>query len=333
MKFLVVGLGSMGKRRIRNLKHLSHSDIIGYDVNQSRGLEVETEYSIKVFSNLDEALAQRPNAVIISTPPDKHYDVASIIAENKLPFFMEANVIPNGFDTLMEKCIKNKIFFAPSCTLRFNPSLKKIHELIQKNAVGTPLQFVYHVGQYLPDWHPYEDYRKFYVSKRSSGACREIVPFELNWIVWTFGRIKKLTSMKRKISNLDTDIDDIYASILEFENGMIGNLVIDVLSRIPYRTLRIICEDGVILWDWTEKKVKLYRASTKSWEEFQEPLGIKIEGYVAEEDAYIDEMKSFVDGLKDPKKYSHTPQNEHYILELLSRIEDSSDKGIQLNMK
>lgn len=332
MKFLIVGLGSMGKRRIRNLQYLNYTDIIGCDVSDDRRKETESKYKIKTFSNLDEALGNLPEAVIISTPPNKHYEVAIQIAEKGLPFFMEANVIPDGFDKVLEMCNKKSVFYAPSCTMRFMPSLVKVHQLVSQKAIGKTLEFTYHMGQYLPDWHPYEDYRKFYVSKKESGACREIVPFELNWLTHTFGKIKKLTGMKRKISKLESDIDDIYAMILEFENGIIGSLVIDVLSRVPYRSLRIIGEEGVIQWEWTEKKVKLYRSSTKSWEEFLEPPGIKMEGYVAEENPYIDEMKSFIAGIKNSSAYSHSPKDEALTLHLLKQIEKSSDEGIHIQV-
>lgn len=332
MKFLIIGLGSMGKRRIRNLNHLNQHDIIGCDTLEERRHEVESKYAIATFSNLKDAFEQKPDAVVISTSPNSHYEIAIQTAERGIPFFMEANVIPTGFDKVVEICHKKNVFYAPSCTLRFNPSLKKIHEFVENRTIGKTLEFIYHVGQYLPDWHPYEDYRTFYVSKKEMGACREIVPFELNWLTWTFGNVKNLTAMKRKISNLESNIDDIYATLLEFDNGIIGNLVVDVLSRVPYRSLKIIGEDGVILWEWTEKKVKIFRTSTKSWEEFLEPTGIKVEGYVAEEDAYIEEMRLFMAGLHNPKNYSHSIQNEAMILDLLEKIEESSEKGIQINL-
>ena len=80
--------------------------------------------------------------------------------------------------------------------------MNQIRDLLNKNIIGQPLSFIYHSGQYLPDWHPWEDYRKFYVSKRETGACREIVPFELVWLIDLFGKVKTVTGRKSKISNL-----------------------------------------------------------------------------------------------------------------------------------
>ena len=95
----------MGKRRIRNLQYLGYKDIIGCDVVESRRKDVEKTYSIKTCSSIDQGFEKKPDAVIISTPPGHHYDIAQSVANKGLPFFMEANVIPEGFEQVMvPKC-------------------------------------------------------------------------------------------------------------------------------------------------------------------------------------------------------------------------------------
>lgn len=324
MKFLIIGLGSMGKRRIRNLQYLGQKEIVGCDINEARRKDAEKTYGVRTCSSIEEGFAEKPDAVIISTPPAHHYDIAQSVANKGLPFFMEANVIPEGFEQVVKVCKRKKVFAAPSCTMMHQPSIKRIKSLLREGAVGKVLHFTYHVGQYLPDWHPYEDYRTFYVSKKDTGACREIVPFELNWLIWAFGGINLVTGIRRKISKLETDIDDIYSMVLEFDANIVGTVVIDVLSRVPYRTLKIIGEEGVITWEWQDKLVNLYSVKDKKWHEFREPPGIKIPGYVAEEDMYIEEMKSYIEGLKTGK-YPHSLEDEEKLMKLLSMIEKSSD--------
>jgi len=332
MRFLIIGLGSMGKRRIRNLQYLGYKDIAGCDIEGDRRKEVEKSYGVRTCSAIKDGFDENPDAVIISTPPAHHYDIARTVAEKGLPFFMEANVIPEGFDKLLRYCEKKKVFAAPSCTMRFQPSIRKIKSLLDEGAIGKVLHFTYHVGQYLPDWHPYEDYTKFYVSTKATGACREIVPFELNWITWVMGDIALVTGVKRKISKLETDIDDIYSMILEFRNGKIGTVVIDVLSRVPYRTLKIVGTEGVVTWEWREKVVNAYTTNDKQWQEYREPPGIKIPGYVAEEDMYIEEMRAYIDGIRTGT-YLHSLKKEGELMKLLDMIEHSSDTTRQIRVR
>lgn len=329
MRFLIIGLGSMGKRRIRNLQYLGYNDIVGCDIEEGRRREARKTYGVKTCGTVEQCLSENPDAVIISTGPAHHYDIARLVAGKGLPFFMEANVIPEGFDRLVRFCKSKKVFVAPSCTMRFQPSIRKMKSLLDDGVIGKPLHFTYHVGQYLPDWHPYEDYRKFYVSKRETGACREIVPFELNWITWAMGRIDLVTGIKRKTSKLQTEIDDIYSMILEFRDHRIGTVVIDVLSRVPYRTLKIIGEQGVITWEWRDKLVRLFTVKDSQWKEYHEPPGIKIPGYVAEEDMYIEEMRAYVEGIKTGR-YLHSLDEEAELMRLLRIIERSSDKLQQI---
>src|SRR3989338_9334037 len=106
MVFLVVGLGSMGKRRIRNLQYLGCSDIIGFDPREDRRKEAEKTYNIKTVSSFDEGLKEKPIAVIISTPPNYHIQYAKEAAKMNINFFMEVTV-SEGMQELVDIC-KNK---------------------------------------------------------------------------------------------------------------------------------------------------------------------------------------------------------------------------------
>ena len=77
MKFLLVGLGSMGKRRIRNLQHLKAGEIFGFDPRADRREESAGRYGIQTCASFDDGMARDPDAVIISTPPDLHAQTLS----------------------------------------------------------------------------------------------------------------------------------------------------------------------------------------------------------------------------------------------------------------
>jgi len=89
------------------------------------------------------------------------------------------------------------------------------------------------MGQYLPDWHPWEDYREVYFSKKKTGACREMFAFELGWISYALGltKIKQICGLTKKISELEMSADDVYSAVMQFRSGTVGNIAIDVLSK------------------------------------------------------------------------------------------------------
>ncbi|MEM2674800.1 MAG: Gfo/Idh/MocA family oxidoreductase [Candidatus Hadarchaeales archaeon] len=332
MKFLIVGLGSMGKRRIRNLQHLSAGEIIGFDPREDRRKEANEKYGIKSFSEFEEAMRENPDVLIISTPPDLHMKYAIIAAQENKHFFTEASVVDDGMEELIHLLKDKKIVAAPSCTMRFHPAVRKIKELVDRGAVGKPLSFTYHSGQYLPDWHPWEDYRKFYVARRETGAAREIVPFELVWLVWVFGDVRAISCFKGKISGLDVDIDDVYQLLLKFKSGLLGHLLVDVVARYPTRYFRLVGEEGTIEWSRDTGIVRLYRADEKRWENFLAGEGIPEKGYITGEDMYVEEMKAFIRAIKGEAAYPYTFEEDWKILKLLYAAEKSSDEGVHVEV-
>jgi len=333
VKFLIVGLGSMGKRRIRNLQYLEAGEIIGFDVREDRRKEAENKYRIRTFHQFDEAIREEPDAMIISTPPDLHVKYADEAVMNNKHFFMEASVVDSGLKELIEECRKKDIVAAPSCTMRFNPSVGKIKEIVDGKDVGDILLLTYHSGQYLPDWHPWEDYRKFYVARKETGAAREIVAFELVWLTWIFGQVDMISCFRGKLSKLDVDIDDFYQVIMRFKGGLSGHMLIDAISRVPDRSCKIFGEDGIILWNWGDG-VKVYTAEDRRWRNYPEKGGTAVEGYAEKikEEPYIEEMKSFIRAIKKDEKYPYTLEEDMEILRLLYAAERSSDSRIHIEI-
>lgn len=330
MEFLVIGLGSMGKRRIRNLQYLGEKDIVGYDMRDDRRAECEQKYKIKTLNNINKAMDQNPDVFIISTPPNHHIEYEILAAKNNKHFFCEAGVFTEGIEGLIKICKKKKIVAAPSATLRFNESIQKIKELIDTNKIGTIVAFTCHLGQYLPEWHPWEHITDFYVGHRETSGTREMIPFELEWLTWIFGDISKLSCIKGKFSHLDADIDDVYQLIFQFKKGIIGHLLVDVVSRVPTRYIKVIGEKGTIEWNWTSDIVRFYDAETKQWTEFKEHEGFKEKGYIAKENMYIEEIRNFIKAICGEEQYVYSLEEDLKILKLLEAAEESSVKQKQI---
>lgn len=221
VRFLVVGLGSMGKRRVRNLLALGYQQIAGFDPREDRRSEAEQKSGIKTFSGFDLAVNTfRPDALVISTSPEHHMTYAWEGFERRLPCFIEASVVDGErIIELHEKIINTPLVIVPSCTMRYFPGPQKVAEIIQSGAIGRPLNINYQTGQYLPDWHPWERVEDFYVSNRATGACREIVPFELTWLNAIFGVPEALACVKAKLTDINAEIDDVYHCVLRYPGG------------------------------------------------------------------------------------------------------------------
>lgn len=327
MRFLVIGLGSMGKRRVRNLAALGIEHVAGFDPRSDRRAESAQKYGIPVFEDLEAAMLEfGPQVFVISTPPDIHMHYAFYAYEHGISCFIEASVVDAGkIKKLSEQIDNTTIVMAPSCTMRYYAGPKKIKELIQANTVGKVLNINYQTGQFLPDWHPWEGIEEFYVSRRDTGGAREIVPFELTWINDIFGEAEALGCFKTNISDMPADIDDIYHCLLRYEGNILVNLTVEVISRPKAtREMRILGSEGEIVFSADTNSVRYINTSMEMWKEFQFDAGTVENQYINPEEPYIEEMKDFVAAViaKDQTLYPNSLKNDYNVLQTLLALEE-----------
>lgn len=330
MNIVVIGLGSMGKRRVRNLMALGLNNIAGYDKRDDRLLETSAKYGIKIFDNLESAILQHhPDAFVISTPPDKHLDYASFGCDNNISCFIEASVLDaERIRSLAKRASAANLIMAPSCTMRYFPGIKKTQELLLNGVIGKVLNINYHTGQYLPDWHPWEDIRDYYVSKPETGAAREIVPFELTWLSNLFGIPVPLACVKDKVTELPTNIDDIYHCILRFPQSVLCNMTIEVISRpSATRELRILGTEGTLVFSQDAGLVKYRNVQSQDWVAYDLAKGTIESQYINPEEPYIAEMRDFLDAVQanDANLFPNTLYADACILDVLYGLESMSE--------
>lgn len=330
LRVCVVGLGSMGKRRVRNFTALGAKEIWGFDLQTARREEAHQKYGIETFAEFEAAAAKKPDVFIISTPPDWHTPYALEAAKRQTPFFTEASVVSKGMQELIDLCKKENTWGVPSCTMRFYPGPKKIKEILNSGQIGKPVSFTYHCGQYLPDWHPWEDYRKFYAGKRETGAAREITPFEMVWLLPLFGKLQAVQCMKGKTGSLDVDIDDVYQMLFRYQENVFGHVQIDALAREAVRDLRILGTEGTLEWRMMTHEVRVFSASTKKWTAFPLQSGTAEAQYVNPEEPYIAEMKAVAEAVLGKQPFPYTLEEDLAFLHLLEAAEKSSDSGREM---
>lgn len=331
-KFLVIGLGSMGKRRIRCLKALGESsnDIYGMDKRDDRCEEAKKKYNIQIVKDEKQVDFHNIKAIIVSLPPDKHHIGAEIAVKYNIPAFIEASVVKADVQEIKENN-KSNIFIAPSCTMVYHQMIKIIKKIVKTQEYGKVCNFSYHSGQYLPDWHPWENVKDFYVSNRITGGAREIVPFELTWIVDVFGFPKDIKGYYRKTTDIGCDIEDSYACTIDY-GDMVGNLLVDVVGRNAARNLIINFERAQLQWRWDNKRIEIFEADNAQWKFIRQTEELNEEGYNINigENMYIEELSAFLNGIENRNEYPNTIEKDLAVLELLEKVENS-DGGFLKN--
>ena len=248
-------------------------------------------------------------------------------AQAGIPMFIEASVVDEDMDKLHHIAEANQVIVFPSCTMSYFQGPKTIKELVNAKAIGQVFAWQYQSGQYLPDWHPWEKIEDFYVSNRITGGCREIVPFELVWLIDLFGKINNVSGKKAKHSDINADIDDMYMMQLQHQNGVFGQLIVDVVSRTAVRSMRITGSLGTIEWDDGQKTIRYFSKEKNTWETIALNTGSVEKQYINPEEPYIAEIHDFLNCVTHKSQPKYTIQDDYQILQILNKVEQSAVTG------
>lgn len=327
MKFLIVGLGSMGKRRVRCLHALGEKEVAAFDLREDRRAEASQKYGIKTFSTMEDAFSEfKPDVLIVSVPPDIHHLYMKFALEHRLPFFVEASVVDTGYEKAIAETTQKKIVGIPSLTLAFHPAIKIIRQLVRSDQLGKISNIIFHSGSYLPEWHTYEHVRDYYVSNPLTGGCREIVPFELGWLTHIFGFPKRIAANVRKTISIEgaEQIDDTYNMLLDFQS-FLATVTVDVVSRSANRRLVINGSEKQLYWSWDEHCVKVFHPSKSTWEAISYEKPKAEAGYDPNigEQMYIDELRTFIETVSGRGEFPNSLKRDHDVLKLLYAAERS----------
>ncbi len=249
LRVIVIGLGSMGSRRLRCLQALGETAVLGVDPRADRRRRAAAEHGVPTDETVTPSVLSSADAVVISTPPDRHGPYIEMALRAGTPCFVEASVVRSDLPELWRRARRQKTLVWPSCTMRYFRGPRLIAEWLKKKAVGRPWSFIYHSGQYLPDWHPWEKVSDYYVGRPETGGGREIGPFELAWLTGLFGRVAGVKAQQACKARFARGVEDLYQVLLEFDSGVHGMLQVDVLSRVPARRFALEGAAGRLVWD------------------------------------------------------------------------------------
>ena len=287
MRFLIAGLGSIGRRHLRNLLALGERDIILYRTHRS-SLSDDELSAFPVETDLQAALARRPDAVIISNPTSLHLQVAIPAAQAGCHLLLEKPISHSleGVDELLAAVQSGGGQALIGFQFRFHPGLQHISRLLQESAIGRPLSVHAHWGEYLPGWHPWEDYRLGYSARQDLGGGVVLtLSHPLDYLRWLIGDVHALWAFAASLSDLDIEVEDTAEIGLRFANGTLGSVHLDYHQRPPTHTLQIVGAQGTIRWDNANGAVHFFRAgdfsesgeagSGMEWQAFPPPPGFE----------------------------------------------------------
>lgn len=341
VKFLVVGLGGIGQRHTRNLRSLlgDSCDIIAYRVRRDSPILTDTlqveardgleeRYAIRSFDRLDQALAERPDAVLICNPSSLHMEVALEAARAGCHLLIEKPLSHTleGIDELEAVVKSQNLVCMIAYQLRFHPCLTISHRLFSEGAIGRAIACRATIGEYLPGWHRYEDYRTMYASRRALGGGVILSQIhELDMLYWFFGRPRNIVSMGGHLSDLEIDVEDVASTLLSYD-GMVAHLHQDYVQQPPVRQVEIVGSAGKISIDLRALSVEAYGGAGESIASYS------FEGFERNK-LFVDELEAFINAIKTRSAVPVNLSQGRQSLEMALAIRRSMETGAIIHMR
>jgi predicted dehydrogenase len=260
VRILIAGLGAIGQRHARNLRALTgdalelcafrrrrHSFVVTDTLTRDDSVDVERALSLTAFGDLDDALASRPDAVFVCTPSAEHIGIAQRAADAGCHLFIEKPVshTMEGVDRLRQTVAAHGLAVLVGCQWRYHPRVRWLRAELDAGTLGEIRRAEIAYQEYLPDWHPYEDYRQSYAARAALGGgvvLTQIHDYDLAW--WLFGPLRSVTASGGHMSDLEIDVEDTV------DASFAGDVPVTVrqtfAGRPPRRTIAVFGTRGSI---------------------------------------------------------------------------------------
>lgn len=313
MRFLVIGVGSIGKRHIKNLLSLGQ-EVYAFDGNIDKVNEVtKIGASRHTYTN-------NYDAYIICTPPDSHIEHSFTAWEHKSHIFIEKPISNNlnRVGELISKAKTEERIIQVGYQLRFHPGLRLVKKLIDEDRIGKLLSIQAEFGQYLPDWHPGEDYRNLYTAHEDQGGGIILdASHEIDYTRWLadseIRSVACFTSHRNEL--LDMSTDDSASILLKCANNLVITICLDFNNRTYTRNCELIGEKGTIIWDYNLATVMLFDGTEHNLMSDRKT------------DMYLEEMKSLISCIERKDKPVVDGETGKRVLEIALAAKQSATEN------
>ena len=295
---LIIGAGSIGERHIRNLLELGYSNIHAY---RQRNLPLRTisPEKVRILTDWKDVQALQPNMAFVTSPTAFHLEQALACAQLGAHLFVEKPLthLPDrsGISNLRNIVARKNLHLQVGYMMRHHPLLREVREAARDQRYGSLISFHSHWGEYLPDWHPWEDYRTSYAARKDlGGGVALTLSHDLDVALWIAGsRLKEYYIAKSHKNALEIDVEGSAEVLLTFEDETLGQVHLNFVQRNPERRYEYRFEHATMYIDFFRNLLSVQGGS-----ETREPI---LEGF-DRNDLFLEQTKAFMRAVQAPNQ-------------------------------
>lgn len=252
-RLLICGMGSIGRRHARVI-HQSWPGIELAVVRSGQGPDYpELSLMSHQFSDLDAAIAWKPDAAVIASPAPFHQQQALALAKHRISILIEKPVgtggeSPEAWDELLE--LSDNVLMLVGYVLRHDPCAAHVKQKLQSKELGRILEADFYCGSWLPEWRPNTDYRDSVSGQQSLGGGVLLeLSHELDLARWLLGEFELSSASLRKSGLLEVDVEDQAILVGRSDSCSLITIRLNFCTQPSRRSVVMRCERGELRWD------------------------------------------------------------------------------------
>ena len=315
-KILVIGIGSIGRRHIRNIKFLFPNSTISLLSKSSNGTYDEEKLVDNIYHKISDVLSLSFYAIFICGPASSHI-------QTSLDFLKKGNniFIEKPLSDKLANCNKflsyakfSKNIIQIGYQFKFHPALIKLRNEIKARKYGNLVSSQIDCSSYLPKWREGRDYSKTVsASKQLGGGVTLELSHEIDYANWLFGPFDKVSAISKNTKSLKVNVDDI-SNINLIKKNFICSISLNFHSHFNKRFIIVNFQKASVLIDLIENKYELHEVKKKI------SSNIKY-NY---DQLFIDEIKFFFNCIKKSKNSNMSLYSSFDTMNINDKVNKSS---------
>ncbi len=263
---LIIGAGSIGERHIRTLWQLGCRNLI---VFRQRNLPFRdiAGAEVQVLTDWQAVLDAKPLAAVICTPTSHHLQQTKDCLEAGMHVLVEKPLSHTAFEAeeLIALAHKKEKLVQVGYMLRYHPLLKKVKDFIDQKTYGNLISMQTYWGEYLPGWHPWEDYREGYAARTELGGGPALtLSHDIDACIWLAGaQLTRFQAMHNHASNLEVTTESAFDVNLAFANRVTAHAHTNFCQKVGRRSYYFVFDEAVVDMDYYTSTMTVATANGK----------------------------------------------------------------------
>ena len=260
MRVVVIGLGSIGQRHLKNI----------HAVAAKRGIQVTTDVvEPREPDYLDEATRSlvgrrfaaadeigRYDMIFVTNPSQLHEETLAATRDKADFFFVEKPVFTKALDADALALYADERKFYVACPIRHTKVYAFLSEFVPRNKVYCVRAIC---SSYLPEWRPGTDYRRTYAAQEGSGGVKLDLIHEFDYLFTLFGFPLESHLLDGKFSGLELKSVDGVSFVGRYPDKTL-ELHLDYYGRVPRREIELYTAEDVVVCDFIKAEIRFLKS-------------------------------------------------------------------------